>query len=170
MIVIADATPLNYLVLIHQADLLSEIFGHVLIPPAVLEELRQSETPQSVRAWIADPPAWLRVQSLHSVPDPALNYLDAGEREAIALAEELRADHLLLDESEARREAARRKLPFIGTLGVLREAARRKLVDLPTVLTQLQSTTFYVDPELIRSLLEEYADWKKSGGTGQSVS
>jgi predicted nucleic acid-binding protein len=142
MIVIADATPLNYLVLIHQADLLAALFGRVLIPPAVLEELHETEAPKSVRAWIAAPPAWLQVQSLHSVPDPALNYLDAGEREAIALAEELRADQLLLDETEARREAARRKLPFIGTLGVLREAARRKLVDLPTVLSQLQATTF----------------------------
>jgi predicted nucleic acid-binding protein len=161
MIVIADATPLNYLVLIHQADLLSALFGRVLIPPAVLEELQQSETPKSVRAWIAAPPAWLQVQSLHSVPDPALNYLDAGEREAIALAEELGADRLLLDEAEARQEAARRKMQFIGTLGVLREAARRKLVDLPTVLNQLQATTFYVDPELIRSLLQEDADWKQ---------
>ncbi len=147
--------------LIHQADLLPQLFGSVLIPPAVFEELHHSETSNSVRTWIADPPSWLRVQPLGSNPDPALDYLDSGEREAIALAEEIHADQLLLDEAEARREAARRNLPFIGTLGVLREAARRELVDLPTVLAHLQATTFYVDPELIRSLLEEDADRKK---------
>jgi predicted nucleic acid-binding protein len=65
------------------------------------------------------------------------------------------ADQLLLDEVEARREAARRNLPFIGTLGVLREAARRDLLDLRATLAKLQGTTFYVDPALIRSLLEE---------------
>jgi predicted nucleic acid-binding protein len=123
MIVIADTTPLNYLVLIHQADLLPKLFGRVLIPPAVFEELRQPETPQLVQAWIANPPAWLQVQSLRSRPDPELDYLDWGEREAITLAQEIHADPLLLDETDARREAARRQLPFIGTLGVF---ARRR--------------------------------------------
>jgi predicted nucleic acid-binding protein len=39
MIVIADSTPLNYLILIHQVDLLPQLFDRVLIPPAVFEEL-----------------------------------------------------------------------------------------------------------------------------------
>ena len=155
MIVIADATPLHYLILIHQADLLPQLFDRVLIPPAVFDELQHVETPESVRHWIAHVPDWLRIQPLRSAPDPSLNDLDAGEREAIALAEETHADQLLLDEVEARREAARRNLPFIGTLGVLREAARRDLLDLRATLAKLQGTTFYVDPALIRSLLEE---------------
>ena len=167
MIVIADATPLNYLVLIHQAHLLPQLFGRVLIPPAVFEELHDPATPNPVRSWLADPPSWLQVQPLQSKPDPALDYLDSGEQEAIALAEELHADQLLLDETEARREAARRKLPFIGTLGVLREAARRELIDLPTTLTQLQATSFYVNPELIRSLPEEDANRKRRRSRGK---
>jgi len=83
------------------------------------------------------------------------------EREAITLAEELGADQLLLDEADARREAARRNLPFIGTLGILRRAAQLDLLNLPATLARLQQTTFYVDPELIRSLLEENAQRKK---------
>jgi predicted nucleic acid-binding protein len=161
MIVIADATPLNYLILIYQADLLPQLFDRVLIPPAVFSELQHIETPESVRHWISHPPSWLKIQALGSVPDPSLNYLDAGEREAIALAEEIHADQLLLDEAEARREAARRKLPFIGTLGVLREAARRELLDLRAALAQLQETTFHVDSELIQSLLDEDAQHRK---------
>ena len=157
MLIIADATPLNYLILIRQAHLLPQLFARVLIPTAVFDELQHLDAPESVRAWILNPPSWLRRQALRSPPDPALNYLDAGEREAIALAEQMHADQLLLDEAEARREAARRNLPFIGTLGVLREAARRDLIDLRAVLVQLQETTFYVDPELIRSLLDEEA-------------
>ena len=86
-----------------------------------------------------------------------LAYLDPGEREAIALAEELRADQLLLDDADARREAARRRLPFIGTFGVLHEAARREFLDLRAVLGQLQETSFYVNPDLIESLLDEEA-------------
>jgi predicted nucleic acid-binding protein len=155
MIVIADATPLHYLILIHQDDLLPQLFDSVFIPPAVFDELQHIKTPESVRHWMSHPPSWHRVEPLRSAPDASLNYLDPGEREAIALAEQIHADQLLLDEVEARREAARRNLSFIGTLGVLREGARRDLLDLRVTLAELQATTFYVDPALIRSLLEE---------------
>src|SRR4249920_3402410 len=152
MIVIADTSPVNYLVLVEEIDLLPQLFGQVLIPPAVFEELEDPETPAPVRAWLATVPSWLRVQPLQSRPDVELDYLDDGEREAITLAEELRADQLLLDESDARKEAARRQLPFIDTLGILRRASQLDLIDLPSTLARLQSTTFFVDPELIRSL------------------
>ena len=56
------------------------------------------------------------------------------------------ATPFLIDEADARREAARRHLPFMGTLGVLRIAARLDLIDLPSDLGRLQQTTFYVDP------------------------
>jgi len=46
MIVIADTTPLNYLVLIERVDLFPQLFGPALIPPAVLNELQQPETPE----------------------------------------------------------------------------------------------------------------------------
>jgi len=59
MIVIADTTPLNYLVLIDRADLLPQLFGLVLIPPAVFNELKQPETSELVRDWVANPPSWL---------------------------------------------------------------------------------------------------------------
>jgi len=161
MIVIADTTPVNYLVLIQAADLLPRLFGQVLIPPAVFTELKDPETPPLVRTWLANNPAWLKVQTLRSKTDPELDYLDVGEREAIALAEELKADQILLDERDARKEAARRKLSFIGTLGVLRRAAQLNLIDLPSMLAKLQQTTFYVDPEVIRTLLEEDAERRK---------
>jgi len=165
MIVIADTTPLNYLVLIAQAELLPRLFGQVLIPPAVLEELNDEETPAPVRTWLPSHPPWLEVRPLRSVPDPELRRLDAGEREAIALAEELRADQLLLDEAEARMEAARRHIPFIGTLGILRKAAQLKLIDLRAALIRLQETSFYIDPTLIRSLLEEDAERRRSSAS-----
>ena len=164
MIVIADATPLNYLVLIDAADLLPHLFGQVLIPPAVFAELKDPGAPSSVRAWLANAPSWLQIQIVHSSPDPGLDYLDAGEREAIALAEELKADLILVDENDARREAARRKLPFIGTLGILRRAAQLNLIDLPLMLGKLQQTTFYVSPEVIQSLLDEDAQRKNRTG------
>jgi hypothetical protein len=46
---------------------------------------------------------------------------------------------------------------FIGTLGILRRAAQLDLIDLPSTLARPQQTTFYIDPEVIRSLLDEDA-------------
>src|SRR5260370_8199652 len=151
MIVIADTTPVNYLVLMEAVDVLPRLFGQVLIPPAVFTELKDPETPSQVRAWLANAPSWLQVQTLRSHPDPGLDYLDVGEREAIALAEELKADQLLVDESDARKEAERRKLSFIGTLGILRRAAQLNLIALPFILSRPHQPTFYLPPHLLPS-------------------
>jgi predicted nucleic acid-binding protein len=91
MIVVSNTAPLNYLVLINQVEILAQLFGAVVIPEAVFRELSSRDAPEQVRAWSASPPAWLQVQR-HSLPaDPALRKLHAGEREAIQLAEELKA-------------------------------------------------------------------------------
>jgi predicted nucleic acid-binding protein len=50
MIVIADTTPLNYLILIGHADVLPALYGRVLIPEAVAQELHGSGTPDVVKA------------------------------------------------------------------------------------------------------------------------
>ena len=164
MIVVADTSPINYLVLIGHIEVLPYFYGRILIPPSVWDELLDVHTPEIVRFWVAHAPAWLEVHPLIGVPDPSLNFLDRGESEAIALAEELHADRLIADETLARIEAVRRKLSVIGTLGVLRNAARSGLLNLPEALLKLQTTSFYVAPELIRSLLAEDAERLKSGG------
>jgi hypothetical protein len=60
MIIIADTSPINYLVCIEEIDLLPALFGHVIIPPSVCNELKDAGAPETVRGWIARPPAWLR--------------------------------------------------------------------------------------------------------------
>ncbi len=156
MIVIADTTPLNYLVLIDRTEILPQLYGRVLIPPAVWEEFQRPDTPEAVRAWIGQRPAWLEIRRAKSSPEPALGNLGAGEREAITLAEELHADRLILDDHAARRVATQRKLTVIGTLGVLAEAAECGLIDLSDAIARLQQTSFYVSPEVLAPLLNRY--------------
>jgi|SRR5215472_4632764 len=64
MIVIADTSPLNYLVLIGEADILLRLYHRVVIPEAVLRELLHPETPTIVSEWIARRPTWLEVERI----------------------------------------------------------------------------------------------------------
>jgi len=120
--------------------------------------LQAQKTPAVVRHWITNPPEWLQVRQIAVPPDPALAELDPGEREAIALAETLRADALIIDEKIGRREAERRKLRVIGTVRVLDDAAEARLVDLPTALSRLQAFGFYLDTKLLQFLLDRNSE------------
>ena len=155
MIVVADTTPINYLILIEEIDVLPKLYGRVVIPRTVSEELMLSRAPLKVQEWIKQPPNWLEILVPTVVVDAKLAKLDAGEREAIALAEELSADQLIVDELLGRREAERRSLPVIGTVGVLREAAEMGLLDLRSAFDRLRQTSFHVSPAILASLLND---------------
>jgi predicted nucleic acid-binding protein len=155
MIVVADTTPINYLILIEEIDVLPKLYGRVVIPRTVSEELMRSRAPLKVQEWIKQPPNWLEMVVPTVVVDAKLAKLDAGEREAIVLAEELSADQLILDELLGRREAERRSLPVIGTVGVLREAAEIGLLDLRSAFDRLRQTSFHVSPAILASLLND---------------
>ncbi len=161
MIVVADTSPLNYLVLLGHIDILAKIYAEVLVPRSVLDELHDSDAPAEVRAWVSAPPVWLQISTLIFRLDPLLDRLDQGEQDAILLAESVKAERLIIDDLEGRREAANRGLPVIGTLGILAEAARRNLLDLPQALVALQATNFHVAPELIKLLLANDAKRRK---------
>lgn len=142
MIVIADASPLNYLVLIGEIALLPALYDRVLIPLEVHRELQRPGTPPSVSAWASCIPPWCEVRAVTSTPDAALRQLDAGERDAILLALEAGIDTLLMDESEGRREAILRHLHVTGTVAVLEKAAQRGLIDFRATLQRLEQTNF----------------------------
>ncbi|HVE71586.1 MAG TPA: DUF3368 domain-containing protein [Thermoanaerobaculia bacterium] len=157
MIVVADSSPLHYLILLDQAEILRRLYGNVLVPDAVAAELSAASAPRLVNEWMSHPPSWLRIvdvtaEDVASVADE----LDLGERAAIALAERTGADLLLIDESAGRAEARRRSLRVTGTLGVLRAAAEGGLLDVKDVVSRLNATNFYVDEALLRTVFEKW--------------
>jgi predicted nucleic acid-binding protein len=161
MIVIADTTPLNHLILIEQINLLEALYGRVIVPQAVLSELQAKATPPKVKAWISNRPAWLEVNQASFPIDPGLARLDPGEHDAIVLAQELGADLLLMDDLGGRQEAARRNLKVAGTLTVLYLGARRGLVqDFPATIDHLRRTGFRASSEIIQLFLDRYAKAK----------
>jgi predicted nucleic acid-binding protein len=159
--IVADTTPLNYLVLIEADTILPKIYGTVLIPPAVRDELVHPSTPESVRSWMASPPSWLRITNLGLPVDSNLLHLDLGEREAISLASEQQAALLLIDERDGAAAARRLGLRVTGTLAVLDLAAVRGLLDLKIAFNRLRQTTFRSPLKLMASMLEQDAQRKK---------
>jgi predicted nucleic acid-binding protein len=152
VIVVADTTPLLYLILIEHAHILPSLYGRVLVPPAVVLELTHDQTPSMVREWLTDLPDWLQVRAPREVGNSSVP-LGPGEWEAIALAEEVQADALLIDDRDGRQEALRRHLPVIGTLRVLADASDHGFADLGTVLSRLRQTNFRASEELFQWLL-----------------
>ncbi len=156
MIIVSNTSPINYLILIEQIDLLPELFRQIIIPKAVYSELSDVEAPNPVQTWIANPPDWLKIQSISQDSDSNIDLLDPGESAAILLAQELNADLLLLDDMKARRVAKARGLSITGILGVLDQAATMKLIDLPAAVQNLQNTSFWASDSLFQRLLNKH--------------
>jgi predicted nucleic acid-binding protein len=153
MIVVADTSPLNYLALVGEVDVLPKLFTRVVIPEGVAAELRHPKTPVSVQNWIAVPPVWMEIKSVAAFSDAELMGFGRGEREAIFLAETLSADLILMDERKGFVAATQRRLRVAGTLFVLEEAAAQGLIELPSVVEKLRSTSFRIAESVLQEVI-----------------
>ena len=156
-LVVADTSPIFYLLSIGQIEVLPQLFGKVFLPDAVHQELCHLAAPTVIREWAADLPAWAEVRAVEAIDDAALQSLGAGERAAITLAMALHADLILIDERKGTNVALHKGFEVTGTLGVLTLAARRGLVDLADSFARLKGTNFRYRQEIMDALL----DWEK---------
>ena len=154
-LVVSDSGPIHYLVLCEVIHILPSLYGQLVIPSSVADELTHAHAPAPVSAWIRSLPAWASIQSAHEID--AATQLGLGEREAIALARELKAAELLVDERLARKVAVQRGLLITGTVGILEKGAERGLLNLSDALQKLLHTNFRVDAQVIREALEREA-------------
>ena len=155
-VVVADTSPLNYLIQIGEVGILSELYGSIVIPTEVFAELSDSDAPIAVRNWTRQLPAWVKVRPVADYSDLlVLPDIDAGELAAIHLAKSDADALLLIDDAAGRKEANRLGLATMGTLGVLRLAAIEGLIELRAALGKLMQTNFRAPRLLIRQLIAE---------------
>lgn len=153
MIVVCDMGPLHYLILLEAEHVLPRLFTRVLVPPAVIAEMRHPDAPEAVRLWAASPPSWLEIKQPDRIEEIASlgrkGGRGAGEKAAIALALQEGAEAILMDDRDGQREARKRGLRPVWMLTVLDQAAARGFVsDLSKRLDHLvQRTSFYVGRE-----------------------
>lgn len=154
---VSNTSPLSNLAILDRLDLLREQFGQVLIPVAVDAELKRH--PQAIarkRLEVEMNQGWLQIVPISTpIPENLAASLHRGEAEAITLALALKADWVLLDESDARRAAKWLGLPHTGVLGVLRKAkGAGQLASLREEIKRLRADAhFFVHPDLERELL-----------------
>lgn len=155
MLVVADSSPLNILIRIGLVEVLPALFGRVLMPPFVHQELTDQRSPEVVRQFMEVLPDWLHIAA--PVEEVLIPPLDRGEEQAINLALNIHADAMLIDERPGRREAEARGFIVIGTVGILELAANKKLVVLKDAFERLLRTDFRISPHLLRLALERDA-------------
>lgn len=128
MVVVADTSPLTALLHIQQLHLLHQLYGCIFIPKAVAAELQTLQSFGYDVSFINDKSRYEIRQAADVQLIETLNqYLDAGEAEAIALAKEINADLLLIDEKSGKQYAQEWHIACKG-VGVLIEAKANGLI------------------------------------------
>lgn len=156
MIVVSNTSPIFYLSTIGQLDLLRQLYDEILIPTAVFNEITNVGN-TDISARVVPELSWIKTQS---AADLALvrrlsKELDPGEAEAIALAVELKADRLLIDERLGRSAALRLGLKITGVLGILVAAKRNNLIQevKPVLDILIDQVGFWIDEQLYTEVL-----------------
>jgi uncharacterized protein len=158
MIVVCNTSPITNLAAIAQLDLLRLIYGEIIIPQAVYNELTNVPylVPGGTEVQSFD---WIRVRPIldRSKVSEFRQDVDFGEAEAIALALELSADRLLIDDAAGRAIALREGLQITGVLGILLIAKKQGLIDrVQSLLDELRNQAgFWVSDDLYRRVLNQ---------------
>ncbi len=157
MLVVADTSPINYLILIDAIELLPRLYRRVILPYPALDELLDPLAPDPVLLWAKAVPDWIELRSAPETIsfEPELDRLGRGERAALLLAESFRAETplLLLDDQAARETAMARGFATTGTLGILKSADESGWIDLREYFLRLRGTNFRVSDKLLQTLL-----------------
>lgn len=160
MIVVSDTTPLISLMKASRLDVLQKMFGEILIPEAVFEELTTNESFQEETEQIRNC-AFIRRVSVDEQKSVAIlrraTGLDQGESEAIIYADDHQADFLLMDEAAGRKVAKAMGLRIMGTVGVLVNAFEDGILsaeDVEDAFEALRNANRRISEELIQNAME----------------
>jgi predicted nucleic acid-binding protein len=130
MTIVSNTSPIINLAWINKLDLLHKLFGEIVIPEAVWREVVVDGAGQPGADEVKTA-TWIKTQDVtnKALVQALRQELDAGEAEAIALALEIKAELLLMDERLGRETAHYLGLHYTGLIGVLIEAKRERIID-----------------------------------------
>lgn len=154
--VICDAGPLIALACVDELELLRELFGAALLPPAVRDECLAGGRADMERTRRALDDRWLRIASLRRPAAKRSPSLGKGETEAIRLALETDDALLVVDGRLARRYALACGIRIVGTVRLLDMAERRGLIrDAESLIRRKSASGYRISPGLLAAVRSE---------------
>ncbi|MEW6717131.1 MAG: DUF3368 domain-containing protein [Chloroflexota bacterium] len=155
---ISNTTPLIGLASIGRFDLLRQLFGELIIPKAVFEEVVMSGREEGGAKGEVSSAGWIKVVSVEDqlAVEVLLDELDRGEAEVIVLARETNADWVLMDEKKGRRKITQLGMRKIGTVGILLKAKEAGLIEsVGGELDQLREKGFSISQYVVDRVLHQ---------------
>ena len=160
MIVVSDTTPLISLMKVGKLSLVKDLFGEVLIPGAVFDELVSNSRFPEEGGQISRADYIVRID-IRDHSDVELlrrtSGLDAGESEAIWLCDSRKAELLLMDERKGRQIAAQMGLTVMGTIGMLMAAYESSFLsksEIEECIITLKQNGRHISDALYQQLME----------------
>ncbi len=153
--IVADASSLIGLARIGKLHLLYDLYGEVVIPQAVYDEVVCEYKQASEEIRLAN---YLKIVEAKDTDlvNILLGYLGKGEAEVIALSKEIKADIVLVDEKRARKSARRVGFKVMGILGLLLVAKKKGLIPLlRPFIDELLREGFRLSDQIIETALEK---------------
>jgi len=154
MIIVANTTPIISLASIGRLDILEKLFGNVMIPEAVYQEIKAKPGYgyEQVDA------SFIEVRAIQGLlyKDFLLTQLDSGEAETIILAKEVNADFVIIDENLGYRLANNAGLTAIRTLSLLLKAKEKGHIEqVKPLLDEMITKGRWYSSAVYRAFLEK---------------
>lgn len=157
MTIVSNTSPISNLARVGQLNLIQQVYGTILIPTAVYQELLDERAGETVITAVRSA-TWLLIQPVQNqeLVSKLRSRVNVGEAEAIALAVEVKATRLLIDERLGRQAAAEQQLKITGVLGILLAAKRQRLITAvkPTMDDLVDQAGFRISSQLYVDVLK----------------
>ncbi len=151
--IISNTTPIITLLTISKLELLKEIYGNIIIPKGVFEEIEEGKN----KSYYTDllKIEWIEIKTItDKEPLKYLHDLDKGESEVIVLANEIKADLVIIDEKLGREYAEYFNLKVTGTIGILLKAKELGLIkEVKPLLNKMSEKGIWLNSKLIEKVL-----------------
>jgi predicted nucleic acid-binding protein len=157
VLIVSNTSPISNLAKVGQLSLIEALYGRILIPRAVYEELLDERAGETVIAAVKSS-IWIEVRFAQNqlLVDELRTRINIGEAEAITLADEVKATRLLIDERLGRQAAKDLGLKVTGVLGILLAAKKEALITSvkPIMDNLVNQANFRISRQLYDEILD----------------
>ncbi len=153
--IVVNSTPLIILGNIDGLKILQELYGEIIIPRAVFEEVTSKD--DNAKLNLSQNLSWIKVLEVQDKSNRKMYQakLHDGEVEVMMLANEISADLLIIDDNAAKKTAKFLGFTVTGTLGVILKAKSEGIIpQVKPIVDEMLRQGFYISPSIIETVLK----------------